>query len=188
MVAIDLLLANCAHLRLAPAAGVNRSDRVASVRSAAYVPPRRRQSSSAPRQSSNDERSRQRGTTAGACSCPRPAAHSGAGQVEIVTASRRRRSCCLRSGGAARLLQLMCVPANAGLELVGSAGGRDHVGDVRAIRATQGSHQLARDARSAMNAGLGCAPAAAALRERLPRAASTYPVFGAGGPCRRSRA
>jgi hypothetical protein len=66
------------------------------------------------------------------CLCPPAAAHRGASDVEIMTASRRRRSrsealLWCRLGACSYLLQ-----ANAGFDQVGATGGGDHVGGVRA--------------------------------------------------------
>lgn len=68
------------------------------------------------------------------CLCPIAAAHSGAGDVEIVTASRRDHSrsvALLWTLGACSYLR----SGYAGGDQVGANAGGDHVGGVRAIRA-----------------------------------------------------
>jgi len=67
--------------------------------------------------------------------CPQGAAHGGAGDGEIVTASRRRRSRSVALRWCRSALAATRVPANAGLGQVGATGGDNRVGDVRAIRA-----------------------------------------------------
>ncbi len=74
--------------------------------------------------------------------------------VEVVTPSLRRRSCSVALRWCSSALATICVPANAGVDHVGAAGGRDHVGDVRAIRAIRVSQSAADKLRREMNAGL----------------------------------
>jgi hypothetical protein len=88
------------------------------------------------------------------CLCPGAAAHSGAGNVEIVTASRWRRARSVALRWCRSALAAICVPANAGLDHVGATGGRDHVGDVRAIRAIQMSRRRWHGACASTKAGL----------------------------------
>ncbi len=86
--------------------------------------------------------------------CPPAAAHGGAGDVEIVTSSRRRRSRSVAPLRGLSALAVACVPANAGLDQAGATGGGDHVGGVRAIRANVDATEHERALVSARVGGL----------------------------------
>jgi hypothetical protein len=88
------------------------------------------------------------GLSRGWC-CPAAAADGGAGDVEIVTASRRRRSRSEALLWGRSALAATCVAANDGLDQVGATGGGDHVSGLRAIRAKEARRRHRRDAAAA---------------------------------------